>query len=74
MVPLRLNFYAQDWEEAQELGDLIIGTIKLIKVENPLENDSVFKKSMVKGFEDHLVQEKYMKKATEIIEQLSKDE
>ncbi|MBQ1986803.1 MAG: hypothetical protein II235_01560 [Muribaculaceae bacterium] len=53
---------------------MIIGTIKLIKVENPLENDSVFKKSMVKGFEDHLVQEKYMKKATEIIEQLSKDE
>lgn len=53
---------------------MIIGTIKLIKVENPLENDSVFKKSMEKGFEDHPVQEKYMKKATEIIEQLSKDE
>mgnify|MGYP003542908449 FL=1 len=53
---------------------MIIGTIKLIKVENPLENDSVFKKSMEKGFDDHPVQEKYMKKATEIIEQLYKDE
>ena len=68
------NFYVQDWEEAQELGDLIIGTIKLKRVDNPLENDSVFKKSMEKGFEDHPVQEKYMKKATEIIERLSKDE
>ena len=53
---------------------MIIGTIKLKKVENPLENDSVFKKSMEKGLENHPVQEKYMKKATEIIKQLSKDE
>ena len=68
------NFYVQDWEEAQELGDLIIGTIKLKRVDNPLENDSVLKKSMEKGLEDHPVQEKYMKNATEIIEQLSKDE
>ena len=65
------NFYVQDWEKAQEIGDLIIGTIKLKKVENPLENDSVFKKSMEKGLKDHPVQEKYMKKANEIIEQFS---
>ena len=68
------NFHVQDWEKAQEIGDLIIGTIKLKKVENPLDNDSVFKKSMEKGLEDHPVQEKYLKKATEIIEQLSSDE
>jgi hypothetical protein len=43
-------------------------------VVNPLENDSVFKKSMEQGFEDHPVQEKYLKNATQIIEQLSKDE
>ena len=67
------NFYVQDWEEAQEIGDLIIGTIKLKQVENPLENDSVFKKSMEKGLEDHPVQEKYLKNATEIIEQLFSD-
>ena len=66
--------YVQDWEEAQEFGDLIIGTIKLKRVVNPLENDSIFKKSMEKGLESHPVQEKYMKNATEIIEQLSKDE
>jgi hypothetical protein len=68
------NFHVQDWEIAQEIGDLIIGTIELKKVENPLDNDSVFKKSMEKGLEDHPVQEKYLKKATEIIEQLSSDE
>lgn len=68
------NFYVRDWEEAQEIGDLIIGTIKLKKVVNPLENDSVLEKSMVKGLEDHPVPKKYMNKATEIIEQLSKDE
>ena len=68
------NFHVQDWEKAQEIGDLIIGTIKLKKVENPLDNDSVFKKSMEKGLEDHPIQEKYLKKATEIIEQLSSDE
>ena len=68
------NFYAQDWDEAQKIGDLIIGTIKLKKVVNPLENDSVFKKSMEQGLEDHPVQEKYLKNATQIIEQLSKDE
>lgn len=65
------NFYVQDWEKAQEIGDLIIGTIKLKKVENPLENDSVFKKSMENGLKDHPVQENYMKKANEIIEQFS---
>lgn len=67
------NFYVQDWEEAQEIGDLIIETIKLKQVENPLENDTVFKKSMEKGLEDHPVQEKYLKNATQIIEQLSSD-
>ena len=68
------NFYVQDWEDAQEIGDKIIGTIKLKKVENPLENDSVFKSSMEKGLEDHPVEEKYMKNATKIVEQFSNDE
>lgn len=68
------NFDVHDWEQAQEIGDLIIGTIKLKKVVNPLENDSVLKKSIDKGIEGHSVQEKYLKKATEIIDQLSKDE
>ncbi len=68
------NFYVQDWEDAQEIGDKIIGTIKLKKVENPLENDSIFKNSMEKGLEAHPVEEKYMKNATKIVEQFSNNE
>ena len=68
------NFYVQNWEDAQELGDMIISTIKLKKVENPLENDSILKRSMEEGFENHPVNEKYLNNATRIIEQYSKDE
>ena len=38
------------------------------------EDHDIFKKSMEQGLEDHPVQEKYLKNATQIIEQLSKDE
>ena len=68
------NFYVQNWEDAQELGDMIISTIKLKKVENPLENESVLKRSMEEGFENHPVDEKYLNNATRIIEQYPKDE
>lgn len=68
------NFYVQNWEDAQELGDMIISTIKLKKVENPLENDSVLKRSMEEGLENHPVEEKYLNNATRLIEQYSKDE
>lgn len=67
------NFYANDWDEAQEIGDFIIATIKLKQVNNPLENDSILKESMKKGLEERPVPEKYIKNATEIIEQLSTD-
>ncbi len=39
------NFYFRDWNEAQKVGDLIIETIKLKQVVNPLENDSALKKA-----------------------------
>lgn len=68
------NFYVQNWKDAQELGDMIISTIKLKIVENPLENESVLKRSMEEGFENHPVDEKYLNNATRIIEQYSKDE
>ena len=41
-------------------------TIKLKRVENPLENDSIFNKSMEKGLESHPVQKLYTKDATEL--------
>ena len=68
------NFYVQNWEDAQELGAMIISTIKIKKFENPLENESVLKRSMEEGFENHPVDEKYLNNATRIIEQYSKDE
>lgn len=36
-------FHVWNWDEAQELGDAVIATIKLKKVENPLENDSLLR-------------------------------
>ena len=63
------NFRLRDWEWAQELGDKIIGTIKLKKVTNPLENDSILKKSMEKGLEEHPVEEKYLDAAKRAIGQ-----
>lgn len=68
------NFYVQNWKEAQDIGDLIIETIKLKKVNNPLENDSILKESVEKGLEAHPVQEKYLKNATKIVEQFSNNE
>lgn len=39
------NFYYRDLVKAQDMGDSIIGTIKLKKVINPLENDSIYNKA-----------------------------
>ena len=61
------NFFVQNWEEAEELGDLIIGTIRLKKVKNPLENDNVFRKSAEEGLKSHPVEEKYLENAHQVI-------
>lgn len=42
------NFFYHDWEEAQELGDRIIGTIKIKKVKNPLDDDDVRHHALLK--------------------------
>ena len=67
------NFHLHNWEQAQEIGDMIIGTVKLKKVVNPLENRSVLKKSIEKGLKDHPIDEKDMEKATQTVEQFSKE-
>ena len=64
------NFSVQNWEEAEELGDLIIGTIRLKKVKNPLENDSVFRKSAEEGLKSHPVEEKYLENARQVIDDI----
>lgn len=68
LVYFNENFYAQDIDEAQKIGDRIIATIKLKQVKNPLDNDSVFRK-IVKGLDENSVQKKYLDRAKLIIEQ-----
>lgn len=68
------NFYIQNWDEAQKLGDMIIGTIKLKKVKNPLENDGTLKESMEDGLEKHPVDRSKLDSETQkLIEQYSND-
>ena len=42
LVYFNENFYYRDLVKAQDMGDSIIGTIKLKKVVNPIENDSIY--------------------------------
>ena len=50
------NCYVQDLEDAEKLGDMIISTIKIKKVKNPLENDNVLKRSLEEGSKNHPVE------------------
>lgn len=50
------NCYVQDLEDAEKLGDMIISTIKIKKVKNPLENDNVLKRSLEEGAKNHPVE------------------
>ena len=54
------NFYVQDWDAAQKLGDMIMSTIEIKKVDNPLRNDSVLKRAAKKGLENHPLNEQLM--------------
>ena len=67
------NFYVQNWKIAQEIGDLLINTIKLKKVNNPLENDGVLRKSIEEGLKNHPVKQQYIDNATKVLEQISND-
>ena len=50
------NCYVQDLEDAEKLGDMIISTIKVKKVKNPLENDNALKRSLEEGSKNHPVE------------------
>lgn len=50
------NCYVQDLEDAEKLGDMIISTIKVKKVKNPLENDNALKRSLEEGTKNHPVE------------------
>lgn len=68
------SFRIPDWDEAQKLGDQIISTIKLKKIQNPLENDSAIKKAVEDGMKNHSVSEKYSNRAKELMNQMPQKE
>jgi len=67
------NFYVNDWEDAQEIGDLIINSIKLKKVKNPLDSQEVLRKSIDEGLKAHPVEQKYLDNAQKAIENISSE-
>lgn len=67
------SFYVQNWEIAEKLGDMVIGTIKLKKVKNPLDNDSVFRKAVEEGLMSRSVEEKSQENARKVIEDIVRD-
>lgn len=64
------SFYVQNWEIAEELGDMVIGTIKLKKVKNPFDNDSAFRKAIEGGLKDHVVEDEQIDNARKRIEDI----
>ena len=61
------NFYSNQWDEAQKYDDKIIGSIKLKKVINPLEKDSVMKEAIQKAMDGKKIQQEYIDKGKKIV-------
>ena len=61
------NFYYQNTDQAQEIGDKIIETVILKKVENPLEKDSAFIKSFEEGSASHPVDDEQLEKVRRML-------
>ena len=61
------NFNSKDYDEAQEIGDKIIATIKLKKVKNPLDNDSVMRQAVKSAMANKEISDEAIKKGQEII-------
>ena len=67
-------FPVHAWDEAQEFGDAVISTIKLKKVVNPLEDKDAMKKAIEEGMKNNVVNEKYMKRGEQLMEEMQKNE
>lgn len=61
------NFYSNQWDEAQKYGEKIIGSVKLKKVVNPLEKDSVMKEAIQKAMDGKKIQQEYIEKGKKIV-------
>lgn len=62
-------FNIKDFYEAQDVGDAIIGTLKLKETSNPLDNDSIFLKVLDDAIENGLIDEEYTKVAKKALEE-----
>lgn len=62
-------FGLDNWKAAQHLGDSIVGTVRLKRVVNPLEDDSIAKRALQEGIERHPIERKYLENAMKAMEQ-----
>lgn len=65
------NFYLNDWDIAQEIGDDIICNVKLKKVKNPLESDSIIKQRVDNAIDNNKIDKKYMDRAKQVLDELN---
>jgi elongation factor P--beta-lysine ligase len=61
------NYNSRDEEKAQKIGDKIIATIKLKKVKNPLDNDSIMRQAVKSAMDNKEISDETIKKGNEII-------
>ena len=61
------NFNSKQMDEAQKYGDKIIASIKLKKVVNPLEKDSVMKEAIQKAMDGNKIQKEYIEKGKKVV-------
>ena len=61
------NYNSRDKEKAQEIGNKIIATIKLKKVKNPPDNDSIMRQAVKSAMDNKEISDETIKKGNEII-------
>lgn len=66
------NFYPNYWDSAQEYGDRIIETIKLKKVNNPLEQGNTLKNTVQDALDNHQLDEQRIKEGMKILNEIKK--
>lgn len=64
------NFNSRQMDEAQKYGDKIINSIKLKKVINPLEKDSVMKEAIQKAMDANKIQKEYIDKGKQVVKDI----
>lgn len=61
-------FNIKNMYEAMDIGDAIIGTLKIKEAENPLDDDEVLKKVAEEGLDNNVVDQKYIDAAGKLLD------